>query len=155
MERSRIFFPSLYRPHRRRLRRVQVRQTPRLALVASGEGVLLAGLRIAVVGDDPGVVALDLVDQIGDQVLRQVGLQLQAGDVAAVRGEAVLHVPSVQHDGVDLGLHALQGVGELGHELRPAQGELVGEGGGTALQAVSLSLDGAQCGERRAESWPT
>ena len=131
----------------RRLSSVQVPQPSRLALVALGEGVLLAGLGIAVVGDDPGVIALDLIDQVGDQVLRQLGFQLEAGGVVAVRGEAVLHVPPVPDDGVDFGLHALQGVGEFGHELRAAQGELVGEGGGTVLQAVPLGPGGAQRGE--------
>lgn len=118
-------------------------QPPWLALVALGEGVLLAGLGITVVGDDAGVVALDLVDQVGDQVFRQLGFQLEARGVAAFRGEAVLHISPVPDDGVDLGLHALQGVGEFGHELRPVQGELVGEGGGTALQAVPLGTGGA------------
>lgn len=47
-------------------------QPRRLALVAGGEGVLLAGLGIAVVGDDTGVIVLDLIDQ----VLRQLGFQL-------------------------------------------------------------------------------
>lgn len=107
-------------------------EPPRLALVALGEGVFLAGLGIAVVGDDAGVVALDLLDQVGDQVFRQPGFQGQTRGLAAVGGEAGLHVPSVPADGVDLGSHALQGVGEFGHELRSAQGELVGKGGGSA-----------------------
>lgn len=67
-------------------------QPPRLALFALGECVLLAGLRITVIGDDPGVVALDLVGQVGYQAFRQLGFQLQARGVATVRGEAVLHV---------------------------------------------------------------
>lgn len=58
--------------------------------------------------------------------------------VAAVRGDAVLHMPAVPDDGVDFGFDALQGLGEFGHELRATQGELVGEGGGTAQQAVPL-----------------
>ena len=107
-------------------------EPPRLALVALGEGVLLAGLGISVVGDDAGVVALDLVDQVGDQVFRQLGFQLEARGVAAVRRETVLHVPAVPDDGVDLGLHTLQGVGGFGHELRSGQGERVGKGGGSA-----------------------
>jgi len=42
---------------------------PRLALVAGGESVLLAGLGIAAVGDDAGVVALDLVGQVFRQLV--------------------------------------------------------------------------------------
>lgn len=54
----------------------------------------------------------------------------------------MLHAPIVPDDGVDLGLHALQGVGQFGHQLRVAQGELVGTGDGTALLAVSLGPGG-------------
>ena len=63
----------LHRPLRRRLGGVQVPEPPRVALVALRQGVFLAGLRLAVVGDDAGVVAMDLVDQVSDQVFRQLG----------------------------------------------------------------------------------
>lgn len=75
----------VHRPLRRRLSGVQMPQSARLALIAGGEGVLLAGLGIAVVGDDAGVVTLDLFRQVGDQVLRELGFQLQARDIAALR----------------------------------------------------------------------
>lgn len=38
--------------------------------------------------------------------------------------------------GDDAGLPSPHGVGEVRHELGTAQGQFVGEGGGTALQAV-------------------
>lgn len=113
-----------------------MRQRLRLALVASGESVLLAGLGVALVGDDAGVVALDL----GNQVFRQFGFQLEARGVSTVCREGVQHVLLVPDDGVNLGFHALKSLGALG----AAQGERVGEGGGTSLQAVPPRPGGAQ-----------
>lgn len=124
---------SIDSPLRTSLGAVQVAQAARLALVSRGDGLLRPALLVAVVGDDAGVVAAGVVGQVADQVLGQLAFQLQAGDVAAVGAEAVLHIAAVPDDRIDLRLHALQGVGQFRDQVRPALGEHVAERGAATL----------------------
>lgn len=135
---------SIDSPLRAGLGAVQVAQAAWLALVSRDDGLLRPALLVTVVGDDAGVVAAGVVGQVADQVLGQLAFQLQAGDVAAVGAEAVLHIAAVPDDRVYLRLHALQGVGQLRDQVRPASGEHVAERGAATLQAVPLGAGSAQ-----------
>ena len=81
----------LDRPLRAGLALVEVGEAARVALVALGDLVLLAGRGVAVPGDDAGIAGA-LVGQAGDIVaVRQLRFQIQ-GRGEGVGGEAVADV---------------------------------------------------------------
>lgn len=103
----------IHRTFRRRLAGVQVVEASRPDLVAGSDGVLLAGLLVAVPGQDAGVVGA-LFGQVGYVVaIRQLRLQVEAGG-EALRGERVPQVAAQPDDGRDFRLDTGEGVRLVG-----------------------------------------
>ncbi|MNC76477.1 hypothetical protein D3C75_1282080 [compost metagenome] len=56
----------------------------------------------------------------------------------------MLHVAAIPDDFINLGLHALERVGQLRDQIRPAPGKGVAQGGAAALQAIELGPGSTQ-----------